>query len=183
MKNLDFSPDLKIPAAVVTQKLAFLGISGSGKTYGATKLVEELLVVTKIQLATLSGMKHTSGTFSTYLGRLSSARFIERAEDGKRIRPTQEGIDFLDGDYPEPLRGPALLETWKQKMVGGCRRMLEVIVAAGEHGIHKDKLAEAVEMSASSGTFSTYMGRLSSNGLVYCARGSKIVTANEELLS
>lgn len=42
MKTLDFSPDLKLPVDVVTQKLAFLGVSGSGKSYGAGKLVELL---------------------------------------------------------------------------------------------------------------------------------------------
>ena len=44
-KTLDFSPDLKMPVNAVTQKLAFLGISGSGKTYGAGKFVEGLLDV------------------------------------------------------------------------------------------------------------------------------------------
>lgn len=43
MKNFDFSPELKLPLSVCTQKLAFLGISGSGKTYGAGKLVEGVI--------------------------------------------------------------------------------------------------------------------------------------------
>lgn len=43
-KLLRLSPDLSLPlATTVTQKLAVLGISGSGKSYGAGKLVEELL--------------------------------------------------------------------------------------------------------------------------------------------
>lgn len=45
MKNLVFSNDLLLPITAVTQKLAFLGISGSGKTYGAGKFTEELLDV------------------------------------------------------------------------------------------------------------------------------------------
>jgi DNA helicase HerA-like ATPase len=43
MKTIDFSPTLKLPVSVCTQKLAFLGISGSGKTYGAGKLVEGVI--------------------------------------------------------------------------------------------------------------------------------------------
>ncbi len=43
MEQLSFSPDLKVPMSVVTQKAAFLGISGSGKTYGSGKLVELVL--------------------------------------------------------------------------------------------------------------------------------------------
>lgn len=37
------SPDLSIPLEVVTRKVAILGISGSGKTYCAGKLTEEML--------------------------------------------------------------------------------------------------------------------------------------------
>lgn len=40
---LKFGEDLSLPYEVVTQKLAWLGISGSGKTYGATKLAELML--------------------------------------------------------------------------------------------------------------------------------------------
>lgn len=43
-KNLNISPHLDpLPMAAVTQKFACLGISGSGKTYGAGKFVECLL--------------------------------------------------------------------------------------------------------------------------------------------
>lgn len=43
MKKLELSSDLSLPINAVTQKMGFLGISGSGKTYGAGKFVEELL--------------------------------------------------------------------------------------------------------------------------------------------
>jgi hypothetical protein len=43
MKELAISKQLSVPINVVTQKLAALGISGSGKTYGTGKLVEEML--------------------------------------------------------------------------------------------------------------------------------------------
>lgn len=42
-KALDFSPDLKLPDDAVTQTFAFLARKGAGKTYGAGKLVEELI--------------------------------------------------------------------------------------------------------------------------------------------
>lgn len=45
MKNLEFSHDLKLPADAVTQTLAFLARKGAGKTYGASKLAEEMLGV------------------------------------------------------------------------------------------------------------------------------------------
>ena len=41
MKELKISKQFKLPISTVTQKLAFLGTTGSGKTYGASKLAEE----------------------------------------------------------------------------------------------------------------------------------------------
>lgn len=42
MKNLKISKDISIPPEIVTQKLAWLGTTGSGKTYGASKLAEQM---------------------------------------------------------------------------------------------------------------------------------------------
>ena len=41
--KISLSKDLHLPADAVTQKQAFLGMSGSGKTYGAGVFVEGLL--------------------------------------------------------------------------------------------------------------------------------------------
>jgi hypothetical protein len=43
MKKLDISDTLSLPIDAVTQKLAMLGRTGSGKSYAATKLAEEML--------------------------------------------------------------------------------------------------------------------------------------------
>jgi hypothetical protein len=43
MRKLHLSPDLALPLEAVTQKFAFLGRSGSGKSYASGKLTEELL--------------------------------------------------------------------------------------------------------------------------------------------
>lgn len=43
MKALRLSADLTLPLEAVTQKFAFLGKNGSGKTYGASKLAELML--------------------------------------------------------------------------------------------------------------------------------------------
>ncbi len=43
MKHLYISNDVKIPMNVITKRLAFLGTTGSGKSYGAMKLAEEML--------------------------------------------------------------------------------------------------------------------------------------------
>lgn len=43
MKTLKLADDLLLPINGITQKFAFLGRTGSGKTYGASKLAEEML--------------------------------------------------------------------------------------------------------------------------------------------
>jgi hypothetical protein len=43
LKELQLSRDLALPLDAVTQKLAWLGRTGSGKTYGASKLAEEMI--------------------------------------------------------------------------------------------------------------------------------------------
>jgi uncharacterized protein DUF87 len=43
MNRLRLSQDLVLPIDAVTQKIAMVGRTGSGKTYGATKLAEEML--------------------------------------------------------------------------------------------------------------------------------------------
>ena len=43
MTELAIAKDLRLPVDAVTQKMAFLGRTGSGKTYGATKLAELML--------------------------------------------------------------------------------------------------------------------------------------------
>jgi uncharacterized protein len=40
MKHLQISADLALPLRIVTEKLSFLGTTGSGKTYAATKMAE-----------------------------------------------------------------------------------------------------------------------------------------------
>lgn len=42
-KTLNISPTVQLPEDAITQKSAFLGRSGSGKTYAAGKMVEEML--------------------------------------------------------------------------------------------------------------------------------------------
>jgi hypothetical protein len=50
--HLKISPDLALPLDAVTQKFAFLGRTGSGKTYAASKLAEEMLAA-KAQIIVL----------------------------------------------------------------------------------------------------------------------------------
>ncbi len=43
MRTLDIAPDLQLPLDAVTQKFAWIGRTGSGKTYGLKRFVEQML--------------------------------------------------------------------------------------------------------------------------------------------
>ena len=43
MKHIQIAPDLTLPIDAITQRFSHMGRPGSGKTYGAKKMVEEML--------------------------------------------------------------------------------------------------------------------------------------------
>ncbi len=144
----------------------------SGPKAGALRMlrviVSNLQPMTKTQIATASGMRVTSGTFSTYWSTLKTNGFIEQCRDGD-FRSTIEG-----GQYLETVGGRAtLIETfedrvraWTGVLKGSSRRMLEVVIEAHPHPISRDRLGHVLGMSPTSGTFSTYLSLLTSNRLV-----------------
>jgi len=119
----------------------------------------------RVQLAILAGLSPKSGTFSTYLGRLRTSGWAETR--GDRFFATRDGLDAL-GSYPPLPSGEALIAYWLDwcGRQGGRRHMLQVLIDAGARGIERDDLAAAAGLSPSSGTFSTYLGKLRSARLV-----------------
>lgn len=110
------------------------------------------------QLGVRSGLSSSSGTFGTYLGRLRSSGFIEG--DRNRFTITPEGRSAL-GHY-EPLpQGRELLEYWIRELgSSGAARMLRLLADSYPHSLTAEELGETTGMSASSGTFGTYLGKL-----------------------
>lgn len=120
--------------------------------------------LTKDQLATLAGMSQ-SGTFSTYLGRLRSAGYVE--DDREGLAATAAGIQFLGEDIPPaPSSTEELVDLFASKLGGaGAARMLRELVEQYPAGLSKEELATRCGMT-NSGTFSTYLGRIRRNGLL-----------------
>lgn len=89
--KLKISEDLALPLDAVTQKFAFLGRTGSGKSYGATKLAEEMLEA-KAQVIALDpvcvwwGLR-TGKLDVTYLGKL---RTLELVSGSKELKASDE---------------------------------------------------------------------------------------------
>lgn len=146
----------------------------TGITGGAFRILQVLaskpeLKLTKPQLGTLAKMKHTGGSFGTYMSRLRSAGLV--VDDGKYVQISEAGIEHIGADrLPEPLSSEEVLQQWLNTpaISGGAAKMLETLFRlrrSGE-GLSRADLAKAVDMEASGGSFGTYLSRLRSNGLI-----------------
>lgn len=122
--------------------------------------------LTKAQIGLRADMKHTSGTFNTYLGRARSNDWVTNAGDGK-IAITAKGLRAL-GSYTPLPEGEELLEYWVQNAGGGAGRILAALrdQPLRHQGLSKAELGELTQMSHKSGTFNTYLGRLRTLELV-----------------
>lgn len=119
--------------------------------------------LTRAQLATLARMKSTSGTFSTYLSNLRRSGLL--AEQDRLLEITDAGLATLGVDRIAPISAAQVRDQWRHAMRAGARRMLDVLIDRYPAGISRDDLALAVDLEATSGTFSTYLSNLRSNGL------------------
>jgi len=151
-----------------------------GITGGAMRMLQRLAerypeTWTRAQLATLAKVKRSGGTFGTYYSRLSQRGLI--AEEGGRVSITDEGLDLMGGPPAHPQTHDELIESWRARLTGGARRMLDVLLDAGAHGVTRDQLAEDAEITMSGGTFGTYLSRLKTNGLAE-QRGDRIVATD-----
>ena len=146
---------------------------------GAHRMIESLgrmapLRLTKAQWGMVSGLKHTGGTWSTYLGELRREGLI--VEDGAGFTLTDAGWDYL-GARPDPMTAAELQQHYLSILRAGAGRMLQACIAAYPGGLSKEQLAEKSGVALSGGTFSTYLGELRRNGLVEQIDGAIAATS------
>lgn len=149
---------------------------------GAHRMIESLarmapLRLTKAQWSMVSGIRHTGGTWSTYLGELRRAALIDETRAGFTL--SQAGWDYL-GVRPDPMTATELQEHYRSILRAGAARMLQACIDAYPESLTKKRLAEIAEVAPTGGTFSTYLGELRRNGLVE-QRGNNVI-ATEVLI-
>lgn len=150
-------------------------------TGGAMRMLEVLanrypMTFTKSQLALMAKMSPRSGSYGTYLSRLRSAGYL--VEDNGQISISEGGLEFVGVTPTEPQSQEEVLAMWSNNLNGGARRMFDYLVQEYPRSFSKQELGEAIEMSATSGSFSTYLSRIKSNGLVDVAGGSIKASSN-----
>lgn len=134
---------------------------------GARRILETMarqhpVCYSRAQVGTLTGFKITGGTFNTYWSTLKRAGYIN--ETGGLATVTGPGFEVVGVDDRAPMTPDEVLAQWRSALKAGARRMLDVIIS--NPGITRDSLADAVDMTATGGTFNTYLSTLRRNGLI-----------------
>lgn len=120
--KLNISPDIKLPVDGVTEKLAFLGRTGSGKTYGATKVAEEML---------------RAGAQVIVIDPVGKWYGLRLAADGKSPGISIPVFGGLNGDIPlEPTSGAVIAD-----LIVDRRISLIMDVSQFEIDAHKTRFA------------------------------------------
>ena len=155
-------------------------VNAPGIRAGALRMLEAMgsyhpVTLTRAQLATVSKMKATGGTYSTYLSNLRSNGLFDEV-DG-RLRLTEAGLAMVGGAARDTsLTAEQVRAQWRSALRAGAARMFDVVVDMYPDGCTRADLAAAVDMEPSGGTFSTYLSILRSNGLVE-THGSTVVAS------
>lgn len=119
--------------------------------------------LTRPQLGTLAGIKHSGGTYSQYLSNLKSAGFL--VEEGGKLHVTDAGAEAIGKNLDAPATPGEIREMWRSKLRAGARRMLDVLIA-DRSWWGREALAEAAGITYGGGTFSSYLGQLRTAGLI-----------------
>jgi hypothetical protein len=172
-----------VKPAAIHQRLAVVRApaGGSGIENGLRRMLIALTqkpTLSDKQVGVRSGMSSKSGTFSTYLGKARTNGWVEGPRS--RLTITPAGIASL-GDYVALPAGRALLDYWLDELGGGAARMLQELAAVYPQTLAAAELGERAGLSAASGTFSTYLGKLRSLELVDGRRDS--LRAAEDLFA
>ena len=125
-------------------------------------------------------MKHSSGTFSNYVGALGGQGFVTN-ERGGGVELTPKGCVWAQqmGGDRSAQTAEEIFQLWLPKLVGKQRDILTHLYSNPRTMFSRAELAKAVEMEAGSGTFSNYVGELSGLGLIKSGRG--VVQINHEV--
>lgn len=126
------------------------------------------LRLTRTQWGTVAKMKATGGTFSTYLGELRRAGLVEENQAGFTL--TAAGFTHIGGQ-PAPLTASELQDHYLTILRAGAARMLQSVIDAYPNTLTREELGTAAGITATAGTFSTYLGELRRNGLITVEHG------------
>jgi hypothetical protein len=148
---------------------------------GAHRMVEALgrmapLRLTKAQWGTVAKLKTSGGTWSTYLGDIRRAGLL----DGDPVAGytlTPAGFDYLGG-RPTPMTPTELQVYYRSILRAGAAKMLDALIDAHPGSLTREEIGAAADIAITGGTFSTYLGDLTRNGLAERQPDGTVVATN-----
>lgn len=133
--------------------------------------------ISKAQACLFAELAPTSGTTGTYLSELrTKGLVIEESSDIFKI--TELGMKIAGDVDSLPTTNDALQNAWTSKLSGKTKDMLKVLCNIYPNSIEKTELAAKTEM-AMSGTFTTYLSILRSNGLMEYVNSTQVKASKE----
>lgn len=125
--------------------------------------------VTEAQWATLSGLKRTGGTWASYKSRLRVAGHIEEREG--LFYATDAGLDAAGVVPAAPTSADEVLALWRSKPgMAPPVRLVEIVLQAGP--MTTEALADEAGLTHGAGTFSGYLSRARTAGLLSTGDGT-----------
>lgn len=123
-----------------------------------------------------------SGTFGTYVSKLVGCGYVER-QVNDQLGLTAEGKAYIE-QHPTsvPRPGLDLITAWKTEFDGRAKDMLEYIAGQWPGSVSRSQVADALAMPESSGTFGTYLSRITGKGLVV-KDGNRCLKAADALMT
>jgi hypothetical protein len=146
---------------------------------GARRMVEALaamapLRLTKGQWGTVAKLKTSGGTWSTYMGDIRRAGLLDENDAGYTL--TDAGFAYLGSERPAKMTGVDLQNHYRKILRAGAAKMLDALIDAHPIALTKEELGDAAEIVTTGGTFSTYLGDLTRNGLAERRDGRIVAT-------
>jgi hypothetical protein len=114
------------------------------------------------EVATLAGIKATTGTFRTYISFLKTNGLVEVS--GDQLTITAAGLAAIGG-RPPARTTDEIVATWAPKLPGSARVMLQALIEAFPRPLSREALAQRASISESTGSFRTYLSLLRTRGL------------------
>jgi len=121
---------------------------------------------TREAIAGFCGLSPTSGSYSNNLSALRTRGLIEDAAD-RRVALTDAGAVIAEAQSAPSLGD--LHKMWYGKVTGTQANVLRLVVEAYPEAISRARIAAALNLSASSGSFSNNLSKLRTLGLIYNA--------------
>lgn len=121
------------------------------------------------QLAVMVGLSASSGGFNNYIGKLSKGGFIGTDKGLVALTELGMNVDWARGTV---ARTPdEILQLWLPRLTGKQRDILCHLFENPGTAFQREEIADQVGLSASSGGFNNYVGKLKGLNLVVTGRG------------